>query len=80
MSLFHLASDVPDAPPPEVLDEVDAAWVRAASLAAAGLHLHVSFGRVGGRLRARLCRADEVVAALTPAQVLALACGDRVAA
>src|SRR3712207_4809612 len=72
---FRPSSDLPDVPPAEVLDAVDAAWARAESLASAGLHLHVSVGRVGGRLRARLCLGDEVLAKLTPAQVLAIEIG-----
>jgi hypothetical protein len=76
MAHSHIASDIPEVPPAEVLAEVDAAWERAARLAADGLRLDVSVGRISGRVRGRLCLEDEVVERLTPSQLLAVACGD----
>jgi hypothetical protein len=69
-------TDIPDAPPPDVLLAVDAAWERAARFAAAGLDLDLSVGRVGGRFRGRLLRDDGVALVLSARQVLAIACGD----
>lgn len=79
-TLFDLAAppalDVPAAPPPAVLAEVDAAWERALRLQAAGWDLSVCVGRIGGRARVRLRRDGVEVAALSASRWLALACGD----
>ncbi|MFL5928026.1 MAG: hypothetical protein ACJ77E_13950 [Gaiellaceae bacterium] len=69
-------TDLPDAPPPEVLDAVDAAWERASRNAARGLELDVRVGRIGGRVRGRVSLEDEVLLRLGPAELLAFACGD----
>ena len=80
MARFHIASDIPETPPAEVLAEVDAAWERAAGLAADGLTLDIAVGRISGRVRGRLRLEDAIVERLSPSQLLALACGDPLAA
>ncbi len=76
MAHSHIASDIPEVPPAEVLAEVDAAWERAARLSADGLRLHITVGRISGRVRGRLRIEDKILERLTPSQVLAVACGD----
>jgi hypothetical protein len=70
---------IPDSPPPEALEEVDAAWERSAAFARGELELHVRVGRISGRLSADLRMEDVRLARLTPSQILALACGEPVA-
>jgi len=72
----HSHSDIPSEPPSDVLDAVGAAWQRAAEFMADGLELHVSTGRVSGRVRGRLCLEDHVLLRLGAADLVALACGD----
>jgi len=70
--------DLPTGPPPEVLEEIDAAWERAQALVGFELHFeidpewpHKAFGelrRSDGTLECRL----------TASQALAIACGDPV--
>ncbi len=67
-----------DPPPPEVLEEVAAAWDRASALSADGLELHIGTGRVSGRVRGELRLEDTVLLRLGPSQLVALACGDPV--
>jgi hypothetical protein len=71
-------SYIPDSPPPEVLQEMDAASERAAGFSADELDLHVRVGRISGRVGGELRVEDAVVARLSPSQILALACGDPV--
>ncbi|MBE2319090.1 hypothetical protein DVA67_024155 [Solirubrobacter sp. CPCC 204708] len=71
---FH---DTVPALPAEVLAEVDAAWERAHDLVADELELHFDVS-VSGRVRGELRDAcgGELVARLSAAEALALACGD----
>jgi hypothetical protein len=68
--------DLPHDPPPAVLDAVGAAWDRAAEFMADGLELHVSTGRISGRVRGRLCLEDQLLMRLSASDLLDLACGD----
>jgi hypothetical protein len=73
----HAMSDLPPSPPPEVLDEVAAAWERARVLVLAGFTLDLRTARWSRRLRAQLRGPGEASGRrLTPSDVLALACGD----
>jgi hypothetical protein len=66
-----------DVPPQCVLDEVDAAWERASQPIAGELELHFALGSVAGSLRCSLRDGNgAVVSWLSPAEALALACGD----
>jgi hypothetical protein len=68
---------LPPGPPPEVQDEIDAAWERAQAVGDGGYELHFDIGRFSSRLRAQLRASDGTpVRILTPSEALALACGD----
>lgn len=70
------SSHIPDTPPAEVLAEVDAAWKRSATLIGDDLDLRVRVGRISGRVSGELRCEDVTLARLSPAQILAVACGD----
>lgn len=70
------SSHIPDAPPPEVLAEVDAAWRRSAAFTGDDLDLRVRVGRISGRVSGELRCEDAVLARLSPTQILAIACGE----
>ena len=72
----NFSSSIPDVPPPEVMAEVDAAWERSAGFCGDDVDLRVRVGRVSGRVRGELRCEDLVLERLSPAQLLALACGD----
>jgi hypothetical protein len=55
---LDLTDDDPGPIPAGVLAEVDAAWERAAGLAAQGRHLHLEHDAVTGRLRAAIHGPD----------------------
>jgi hypothetical protein len=80
MPRSHVSTlDFAAGPPPEVLDEIDAAWERAQAVEGA-YELHFELGRFSSRLRAELHAFDGTpVRILTPSEALALACGDPVA-
>ena len=67
---------IPDAPPPEVLAEVDAAWERSADLLDEDVDLRIRVGTISGRVSGELRCDDAVLLRLAPSQILALACGD----
>ena len=73
--------DLPAAPPPEALAQVDAAWERAQAPFAGELELHFVLDpvmrRVHGELR--VPGADSAWERLSAREALALACGDAVA-
>jgi hypothetical protein len=66
------ASDViPASPPPEVLAEVDAAWERAAQLAAQNRELHFTRDEVSGRTIIEVRTLDgEVLRTIPPSKML----------
>ena len=66
------ASDViPASPPPEVLAEVDAAWERAAELAAQNRELHFTRDEVSGRTIIEVRTLDgEVLRTIPPSKML----------
>jgi len=77
MSRSHHSHDLPSGPPPEVLDEVFAAWERAQRQLPEGLELAFEalpeLGRAWGELR---LGDGTVVAALPAIESVAIACGD----
>ena len=66
------ASDViPASPPPEVLAEVDAAWERAAELAAQNRELHFKHDEMSGRTIIEVRTLDgEVLRTIPPSKML----------
>jgi FlaG protein len=61
---------IPASPPPEVLAEVDAAWERAAELAAANRELHFSRDEQTGRMIIEVRTLDgEVLRTIPPSRV-----------
>jgi flagellar protein FlaG len=66
------ASDViPASPPPEVLAEVDAAWERAAELAAQNRELHFTRDELSGRTIIEVRTLDgEVLRTIPPSKLL----------
>jgi hypothetical protein len=78
MSRFH-ADDLPTAPPPEVLSEIDVAWERAQELFRSELELHFEKDEHLGRVWAELRLPDGTVAEILSAtEALALGCGEPV--
>jgi hypothetical protein len=77
MTRSHLSHDLPSGPPPEVLDEVFAAWERAQRPLAEGVELAFESEPALARAWAEL-RLDDgtVVAALSATESVAIACGD----
>jgi len=77
MSRSHHSHDLPSGPPPEVLDEVFAAWERAQRPLPEGLELSFpaepALGRAWGELR---IGDGTVVASLPAFEAVAIACGD----
>jgi hypothetical protein len=72
----HRRDDVPDAPPPEVLDEIAAAAEAHERLVADGRQVHFGIGAFTRRLSAEIRDEDgELLESLTPRRVLELACG-----
>ena len=74
-------SDLPSGPPPEVLDEVAAAWELAQEPLPDGLELcfvsEPAIGRAWGELRL----ADgELVTSIPASEAMAIACGDALMA
>jgi hypothetical protein len=77
MSRSHLSHDLLSGPPPEVLDEVFAAWERAQRPLPEGLELAFDSEPGGGGAWGQLRLGDgTVVAALSAAESVAIACGD----
>jgi hypothetical protein len=75
--LMTRSHTLPAGPPPEVLDEIDAAWERAQAVVEGAYDLHFDLGRFSSRIRAQLRASDGTpVRILTPSEALALACGD----
>jgi hypothetical protein len=77
MSRSHHTHDLPSGPPPEVLDEVFAAWERAQRPLPEGLVLAFESEPALGRAWGELQLGDgTVVAGLSAVESLAIACGD----
>jgi hypothetical protein len=67
-------------PPPEVLDEIDAAWERAQDLLDGDFELHFEADHGAHRAFGELRRQDGTLEReLTATEALAIACGDPVA-
>jgi hypothetical protein len=67
---------IPATPPPEVLDELDAAWERAVELAAQNLELHFARDEASGRPIVELrTLSGELVRTITAAQALQIIAG-----
>ena len=70
--------DLPAGPPPEVLDEIGAAWERAQALVDFDLHFEIDAARPR-RAFGELRRSDGTLERrLTASEALAIACGDPV--
>jgi hypothetical protein len=77
MPRFRSTNPDLQAPPPEVLQQIDVAWERARELFESDLELHFEIDAACGRVWAELRRPDGSVAELLSAtEALALACGD----
>jgi hypothetical protein len=75
----HSDLDLLAGPPPEVLDEIDAAWERAQELVDGEFALHFEADALLHRAFAELRRPDGTVEhRLTATEALAIACGDLV--
>jgi hypothetical protein len=72
---------LPAGPPPEVLDEIDAAWERAQGLLDGEFELHFEADHVAHRSFGELRRPDGTLEReLTATEALAIACGEPVTA
>jgi hypothetical protein len=77
MTRSRLSHDLPPGPPPEVLDEVAAAWERAQELLVDDLELAFESEPALGRAWAEVRLADgTVVERLSACEAVAIACGD----
>jgi hypothetical protein len=75
----HCDLDLLAGPPPEVLDEIDAAWERAQELVDGELELHFEADELLHRAVAELRRPDgSVEHRLSATEALAIACGEPV--
>jgi hypothetical protein len=73
----HCTRDFADGPPPEVLDEIDAAWERAVALLAGEVRLHFHCDVLLDRALAELRTLNGTVAhRVSPSIAVAIACGD----
>jgi hypothetical protein len=81
MSRSHEILDFLNGPPPEVLDEIAAAWERAQEPLPDGLELcfasEPALGRAWGELR---LDDGELVTGIPASEALAIACGDALMA
>lgn len=76
-----LLHGLPSIPPPEVLDEVDAAWERAQRLVHDELVLHFEHDPLLRRAWSELRTADgSVVRRLSASEAVAVACGEELRA
>ena len=77
MPRSHEQLDFLNGPPPEVLDEVAAAWERAQEPLPDGLELWFASEPALGRAWAELRLEDgELMTAISASEALAIACGD----
>ena len=73
----HCTRDFADGPPPEVLDEIDAAWERALAILHGRVGLHFDCDALLNRAFAELRALDGTVAQrVSPSVAVAIACGD----
>jgi hypothetical protein len=71
--------ELPDGPPPEVLQQIDVAWERARELFRSELDLHFDLDSPDGLVWAELRDPDGIlVERLSASEAVALACGDAV--
>ncbi|MGH2877609.1 MAG: hypothetical protein ACRDNJ_04085 [Solirubrobacteraceae bacterium] len=69
---------IPDAPPPDVLDEIAVAAHAHEQLTSAGREVRLDLDPVSGRLRAELIGpGGRMLAKLTATDVIDMACGER---
>jgi hypothetical protein len=77
MPRSYVTEDLPSSPPPEVLDEVFAAWERAQEPLPESLALHFvsepALGRAWGELK---LDDGTLLASISASEALAIACGD----
>ena len=76
----HCTLDLPAGPPPEALDEIDAAWERAQALVEGEFELHFEADEMRHRAFGELRRPDGTLEQrLTASDAVAIACGQLVA-
>ena len=80
MSRSHENPDFLTGPPPEVLDEVAAAWERAQEPLPDGLELYFASEPALGRAWGELRQDGELVAGIPASEAIAIACGDALMA
>lgn len=79
MTRFHAdAFDLPDGPPPEVLEEIRAAWERSRVLFEDGFELRFEVDRSTGHVFAEGGSAGTPLVRYSATEALALACGQTV--
>jgi hypothetical protein len=77
MPRSYVTADLPSSPPPEVLDEVFAAWERAQEPLPESLALHFASEPALGRAWGELRLGDGThLASISASEALAIACGD----
>jgi hypothetical protein len=77
MPRFRSTNPDLQAPPPEVLQQIDVAWERARELFESDLELHFEVDAASHRVWAELrCPDGTVAERLSATEALALACGD----
>jgi hypothetical protein len=77
MPRSYVTEDLPSSPPPEVLDEVFAAWERAQEPLPESLVLHFASEPALGRAWGELKLDDGTfLASISASEALAIACGD----
>jgi hypothetical protein len=72
----HLMHELPAGPPPEVLDEIAAAWERAQAPLPEELTLTFASEPALGRAWGELRLAGTLVAGLSACETVAISCGD----
>jgi hypothetical protein len=80
MPRSHETLDFLNGPPPEVLDEVAAAWERAQEPLPDGLELCFASEPALGRAWGELRQDGELVAGIPASEAIAIACGDALMA
>jgi hypothetical protein len=80
MSRSHSSQEPFSGPPPEVMDDVAAAWERAQEPLPDGLGLFFASEPALGRAWGELRLDGELVTSLPASQAVAIACGDAVLA
>jgi hypothetical protein len=76
MPRSHENLDLLNGPPPEVLDEIAAAWERAQEPLPDGLELHFASEPALGVAWGQLLQDGDLVESISASEAIAIACGD----